>query len=409
MSRVLPRSLLRGLVVWLLKSVCIWTLVCLCGCATILRTGSQHVRIESEPTGALVTIDQFTKTTTPAGVKLKRNQAHYVHLEKPGYSSKDETLRPALNGGVFAYSWFGFVLVDFLTGALYDLKPDKLYVRLDKVSGSQLGREETSRQPATQPVQTAQPPALSFEYSLTDDDGDKVLSGGESVTLEVRVWNRGKGMAQNVRAELSGTSRALGYLAAEQALGDVEPDGEALAKFETALPTQIDADDGTILIRVTESRGYNALEERELQVAMQPAKVKRETDVISRLVDVDAPLQASDFKREDAYAVVVGISGYRSQSLPKVTYAKKDAEAVKDYLVGVCGFKEANIRLLVDDGASLSDLTAYCEEWLARNVRKGSFVFVYFAGHGTPSPDKGEAYIVPYDGEPGFVSKLYPL
>jgi cyclophilin family peptidyl-prolyl cis-trans isomerase len=253
------------------------------------------------------------------------------------------------------------------------------------------------------------PPALNVAATAEDANGNQVFDGGERVGLTVRVANSGAGQAKGVSVKLGGASRALAHLGTSQSIGDVGPGETKEAKFEATLPNRIEADNGNIVIRVTEANGFDALEEKELIVAMQPAKVQRQTQVVSTLVDVDAPLDASGYIREDAYAVVVGISGYRSQSLPKVTYAKKDAEAVKDYLVGVCGFKEANIRLLVDDGASLSDLTAYCEEWLARNVRKGSFVFVYFAGHGTPSPDKGEAYIVPYDGEPGFVSKLYPL
>ena len=96
-------------------------------------------------------------------------------------------------------------------------------------------------------------------------------------------------------------------------------------------------------------------------------------------------------------------------NLPKVTYGSNDAEMMRDYLVGVCGFKPENIKLLVNEGATKSDLEAYFEEWLLRNVRKGAFVFVYFAGHGTPNPEEGDAYIVPYDGEQGFISKLYPL
>jgi len=70
---------------------------------------------------------------------------------------------------------------------------------------------------------------------------------------------------------------------------------------------------------------------------------------------------------------------------------------------------EENIISLINEKATLSDLTAYIEEWLQRNVDKNSFVFVFFAGHGTPNPEKGDAYLVPYDGEPGFISKLYPL
>jgi hypothetical protein len=253
------------------------------------------------------------------------------------------------------------------------------------------------------------PPRLSFDVAVQDGGGDGTFNGGDVVRLRVDVNNSGQGTAIGVDVVLSGSSKVLKHVGRRQSLGSVAPGQSKQALFEATLPYQVEADEGTIVVQVTEARGFGALEEKELTVAMQPAKVQRQTQVVSTLVDVDAPLDASGYIREDAYAVVVGISGYRSQSLPKVTYAKKDAEAVKDYLVGVCGFKEANIRLLVDDGASLSDLTAYCEEWLARNVRKGSFVFVYFAGHGTPSPDKGEAYIVPYDGEPGFVSKLYPL
>jgi hypothetical protein len=260
--------------------------------------------------------------------------------------------------------------------------------------------------PAPKPVV---PPSLATDVVVTDANSNRLFEGGEGVSLVVKVTNSGEGAAKGVTAVLSGSSKALKHLGTSQSIGDIGPGETKEARFEATLPNRVEADNGNIIIRVTEANGFDALEEKELIVAMQPAKVTRETQVVSTLVDVDAPLDASGYTRDDAYAVVIGISGYRSQALPKVTYAKKDAEAVKDYLVGVCGFKEGNIKLLTDDGASLSDLTAYCEEWLARNVRKGSFVFVYFAGHGTPSPDKGEAYIVPYDGEPGFVSKLYPL
>jgi len=255
----------------------------------------------------------------------------------------------------------------------------------------------------------AVPPRLAVQSALADGNSDGMLNGGEQVSLTVRVANSGEGSASGVVVKLSGSSKALQYLGTSQTIGDIGPGETREAKFETVLPNRIDVDNGSIVIHVSEANGFDALEEKELIVAMQPAKVTRETQVVSTLVDVDAPLEASGYRREDAYAVVVGISGYRSDALPKVTYAKKDAEIMKDYLVGVCGFKTENVKLLVDDGAAFTDLTAYCEEWLTRNVRKGSFVFVYFAGHGTPSPDKGEAYLVPYDGEPGFVSKLYPL
>lgn len=253
------------------------------------------------------------------------------------------------------------------------------------------------------------PPRLTFHYSISDENADRVLDGGEKVNLKVKIYNQGEGTAQGVKVLLSGNSKALNYLGKVKSLGNIAPGGEKTAVFETILPYQIRPDEGNIIIKVSEEQGFGALEEKVLRVAMQPTEVKRTTEVISELIDVDQPLKPSSFKRDDAYAVVIGITDYRSNKIPKVKYAKRDAKSVKEYLVNVCGIPEENIIFLTDDKATGTDLIAYIEEWLGRNVSKNSFVFVYFAGHGTPNPEKGDAYLVPYDGEPGFISKLYPL
>ncbi|MCX6841635.1 MAG: caspase family protein [candidate division WOR-3 bacterium] len=341
----------------------------------------------------------FMDRGASARVQLKLSDAagsSITTLTADGSSAGGNTLLPK--------TWR--VAFDAVKGALAELAVSVGSARLD-VASLRRTPEEVAR---VDHLYSLVSPRIHHTVSLRDVGGDGTLNGGEKVGLVVHVSNGGEGQAKGVTVRLSGSSKALQYLGTSQTIGDIAPGQTGEAKFEAVLPNRIESDNGSIIIRVTEANGFDALEEKELIVAMQPAKVTRETKVVSTLVDVDAPLQPSSFEREDAYAVVVGISEYRpSSNLHKVTYARKDAEAVKDYLVGVCGFKEGNIKLLTDDGASLSDLTAYCEEWLTRNVRKGSFVFVYFAGHGTPSPDKGEAYLVPYDGEPGFVSKLYPL
>jgi uncharacterized caspase-like protein len=38
-------------------------------------------------------------------------------------------------------------------------------------------------------------------------------------------------------------------------------------------------------------------------------------------------------------------------------------------------------------------------------VEKGSAVFVYYSGHGAPNPRTGDAYLVPYDGDPSFIDQ----
>ncbi len=113
--------------------------------------------------------------------------------------------------------------------------------------------------------------------------------------------------------------------------------------------------------------------------------------------------------RKDAYAVVVGIEQYR-QRLPKADFAANDAKVMADYLTKVMGYEEENVALLLNERAAKTDLEKYVEHWLPKRVEPGDSVFIYFSGHGAPNPKTGDAYLVPYDGDPAFVDATgYPL
>ena len=126
--------------------------------------------------------------------------------------------------------------------------------------------------------------------------------------------------------------------------------------------------------------------------------------------DVDTvPSPKRGTKERDAVALVIGISKYRDEAIPQVLYARRDAEMMAAYLVAVGGVSRSKIKLLTDEGATLSDLSAYVEEWLPRRVSKETTVFVYYAGHGTPNLATGKAFLLPYDGHADFQNKLYSL
>ncbi len=125
--------------------------------------------------------------------------------------------------------------------------------------------------------------------------------------------------------------------------------------------------------------------------------------------DVDKVPEGKVVARKNAYAVVVGVEQYR-QKLPKADYAAHDAQVMNDYLIKAMGFQEENVILIVDDHAGRTDLEKYVEKWLPNRVEKGDTVFVYFSGHGAPNPKTGEAYLVPYDGDPAYIDTTgYPL
>lgn len=132
----------------------------------------------------------------------------------------------------------------------------------------------------------------------------------------------------------------------------------------------------------------------------------------------NAELQPSSFIKSDidelplikakpnknAYAIVIGIENYR-QKLPRADFAASDAKLMSEYLIRVMGYPEENIVTLLDDRASYVDLAKYFEKWLPDNVEKDSAVFVYYSGHGAPNPKTGDAYLVPYDGDPSFIDQ----
>ena len=108
--------------------------------------------------------------------------------------------------------------------------------------------------------------------------------------------------------------------------------------------------------------------------------------------------------RKNAYAVVIGIENYR-QKLPTADFATHDAQTMTEYLVKVFGYPEENVITLLNDNASNVDLAKYFEKWLPNNVEPNGTVFVYYSGHGAPNPKTGDAYIVPYDGDPSFIDQ----
>nr|MBI3614395.1 SUMF1/EgtB/PvdO family nonheme iron enzyme [Nitrospirota bacterium] len=113
-------------------------------------------------------------------------------------------------------------------------------------------------------------------------------------------------------------------------------------------------------------------------------------------------------QQPNAYAVVIGISQYREEVIPKVPYAVKDAEAIAQLLEKQAGIPKTHIRLLTDAKATSADLRTI-GDWLKMRVKPESTIYIYYAGHGTPNPKTGEAYLVPWDGNPDYPAGLYPL
>lgn len=146
------------------------------------------------------------------------------------------------------------------------------------------------------------------------------------------------------------------------------------------------------------------------------AMVKRESESRTDLVqfsdkltsivksDVDELPLVKTISNKNSYAIVIGIESYR-QKLPRADFATHDAKTVTEYLTEVMGYPKENVVTLLNDRASKSDFEKYFGKWLSNNVDNGNTIFVYYSGHGAPNPKTGDAYLVPYDGDPAFIDE----
>ena len=115
-------------------------------------------------------------------------------------------------------------------------------------------------------------------------------------------------------------------------------------------------------------------------------------------------------------AVVIGNRHYQG-AVPEVTYAHRDAEAFKRYVLDALGYDPANVIDLRDatqaemaatfgneNGAEGSNLWSYL------NPAGSSDVVVFYSGHGVPSQRDGKGYLLPADADPNVPHlNAYPI
>jgi len=101
---------------------------------------------------------------------------------------------------------------------------------------------------------------------------------------------------------------------------------------------------------------------------------------------------------DNSWAVIIGIDKY--QNVPNLDYAGRDAEHVKSLLIDKFNFPENNLKILVDDEATLMNMKNVLSE-VSLSADENDRVLIFFAGHGQTMelPDGGEmGYLMPVDG-----------
>src|SRR5215475_2538258 len=113
----------------------------LSGCASIVHGGLRSVSVASSPSGAKVSIydrsNVLVQTSTTPFVahldpkyKYFRGQSYRLVFELPGHATAEAKLNSTLSGWYFGNlivgGLVGMLIVDPLTGAMYNLAPEKI-------------------------------------------------------------------------------------------------------------------------------------------------------------------------------------------------------------------------------------------------------------------------------------------
>jgi len=104
------------------------------------------------------------------------------------------------------------------------------------------------------------------------------------------------------------------------------------------------------------------------------------------------------------WAVIVGISRYRSTDIPQLRYADQDAQEfykimTKSIEEGGVGVPKSNVRFLLNDQATSTNVREALTDFLKLAI-EDDYVFIYFAGHGAPDPDRPKIlYLLTHDSD----------
>lgn len=253
---------------------------------------------------------------------------------------------------------------------------------------------------------------IQCEISFEEPSGDGILSEGEKGAVKVVVSNSSENpISPNLRIEIQPSWSQTGTIA-NRAMTSIEPG--ASTTYRSVLNWDSRMKDGTIQYNVVATdiaSGFKS-DPMKISFSVRGASEPSEGPV---LVDVDSQVPKTYGSNPYAVAVVIGNKDYVNPDIPDVEYAVNDSKTMKQYLVNMLGFRDANILYM--ENATKSDFETffgtreYPEGKLFNFVKANqSDVFVYYAGHGAPDIRNNRAYFMPVNADPNYIQiNGYPL
>ena len=346
--------------------------IAILSCASILRSSTQKIQINSAPPGAKVRIDGQV-FTTPTYVELKRNRNYYITIEKEGYIPQQIYIKGKISWEWVALDFFLWgitgVVVDFVTGKIYDLEPRFINVTMIKrKTTEQIGKMETEKHGKEDRYS---PKVVIF----SPEDNLQVMSS-RVVVRGVVVDDVG---VREVRVNGRKVERSRGV--------EVVPKTRFEVRDSFAFEVEVELVPGENWIEVE-------AEDISGKRVVRRVVVKR----VAGVSGVPAPATPT-YHLPRIWALIVGINDYKDDRIPDLRYAERDAIGIFKFLRTPQGGSVTlkRIKLLLGSDATRANILAGLKEILLRRADRDDLVLIYFVGHGVVGELREETFLLPYD------------
>jgi len=256
------------------------------------------------------------------------------------------------------------------------------------------------------------------DYNIINSRGDNIIRTEEFSNINVRIQNRGQGKGQNVRINIQLPQNIFFASSSKRSYVFREiPAGESLNIEFSVIPTKEVDEEIELKIDIADVNTNVSLPLKlsidKSKEIIQSNKVNEEEivepeDLTSFRNDLDTEIPETSRKNKIAIGLIISISNYKDTRIPMVRFAKRDEFLMRQYLEKTLGYESKNI--FPQDSNELFTLATiknYLKFKLPSYLSSdgSSEVFIYFVGHGAPSPrDSGTYYLLPFDVDLDYLS-----
>ncbi len=256
------------------------------------------------------------------------------------------------------------------------------HAQLSKRTGEALKTEIVGTDELLKAVDSRRSPLFRFPYGARNDEGLAML---DAAHLRSVMWNIDSlDWADPVPSSIS-----------DRVLRTVEKEGRGIVLFHDIHERTVKALPAILDRLVADGYQFATWDGKGFAVAKGVAAALPA-----------GPSVAASPGYSDSWAIVIGIDDYAKW--PKLQYAARDAQAIRETLIQKFSFAPEHIVSLANKEATRTGILAAFHDKLAHSgMKKNDRLFVFFAGHGATrklSSGRDLGYIIPVDSDPNQIA-----